>query len=141
MIIDVKYRATTIATGGRDGWARTDDRKLDLKIVTPKELGGAGGEGTNPEQLFAMGYATCFLSAVKLAALRQHIAVPTETSISATVGIGLDRHGGFGLRVALVAELPGVAPDVVEQLTAAAHQICPYSKAIRNNIDVAFGIA
>ena len=141
MSIDVKYRTTATAIGGRDGHAHTDDHTLDLQIKTPKELGGPGGEGTNPEQLFAMGYAACFLSALKLVALRHKVEIPAETSIAATVGIGPNGQGGFGLTVSLVANLPGIDRAAAEQLVASAHQVCPYSNATRNNIDVAIGIA
>lgn len=136
MTIDVKYRTTATAIGGRDGRAFTEDDTFDLKLVVPKELGGAGGEGTNPEQLFAAGYSACFLGALKLVSGRRKIDLAPDTSISATVGIGTDDRGGLGLTVRLVADLPGIDRAIAEQLVAAAHQICPYSNATRGNIDV-----
>ena len=141
MTIDVKYSTTATAIGGRDGQAFTSDKSLDLKLATPKELGGPGGEGTNPEQLFAAGYSACFLGALKLVSRQQKVGIPDETSISATVGIGPNGQGGFGLAVKLVANLPGIERSVAEQLVAAAHQVCPYSNATRNNIDVDVGVA
>ena len=136
MTIDVKYCTTATAIGGRDGRAFTEDDTFDLKLAMPKELGGAGGEGTNPEQLFAAGYSACFLGALKLVSGRRKIDLAPDTSISATVGIGTDDRSGLGLTVRLVADLPGIDRAIAEQLVAAAHQICPYSNATRNNIDV-----
>ena len=136
MTINVKYSTTVTAIGGREGRAFTQDETLDLKLATPKELGGVGGTGTNPEQLFAAGYAACFLSALKLVAQRRDIVLPDEAYISATVGIGPNGDGGFGLAVELVATLPGLDPVAAEQLVAEAHLVCPYSNATRNNIDV-----
>jgi Ohr subfamily peroxiredoxin len=134
--INVKYSTTATAIGGREGHAFTQDKALDLKLTTPKELGGAGGAGTNPEQLFAAGYAACFLSALKLVAQQRNVVLSEEASISATVGIGPNGDGGFGLAVELVATLPDLDPAVAEQLVAEAHLVCPYSDATRNNIDV-----
>jgi Ohr subfamily peroxiredoxin len=141
MTIDVKYRTTATAIGGRDGRAFTEDDTFDLKLALPKELGGAGGEGTNPEQLFAAGYSACFLGALKLVSGRRKIELASDSSISATVGIGTDGRGGLGLTVRLVADLPGIDRAIAEQLVAAAHQICPYSNATRGNIDVDLEIA
>lgn len=137
MSIDAKYHATATATGGRDGHAFTRDGVLDLKLATPKELGGSGQQGaTNPEQLFAAGYAACFLSAVKLVAHQQKIQVSNDASVAATVAIGPRAEGGFGLAVDLAVDLPGLDRPVAEQLVEAAHHVCPYSNATRNNIDV-----
>ena len=141
MTIDVKYRTTATAIGGRDGRAFTEDDTFDLKLAMPEELGGAGGEGTNPEQLFAAGYSACFLGALKLVSGRRKIELASDSSISATVGIGTDGRGGLGLTVRLVADLPGIDRAIAEQLVAAAHQICPYSNATRGNIDVDLEIA
>ena len=140
MSIDVKYRTTATATGGRDGRARTDDGKLELQLSTPKELGGAGGEGTNPEQLFASGYAACFLSALKYAASQLKLQLPVETSVSATVGIGPRTEGGFGLDVELTIALPGLDKADAQRLAEAAHQACPYSNATRGNVDVRLAV-
>lgn len=141
MIIDVKYRTIATALGGRDGRAYTADHTLDLQVSTPKELGGPGGPGTNPEQLFAAGYSACFLSALKLVAGKRKVAVPTTASVSATVGIGPNGQGGFGLAVQLSANLPGIERATAEQLVAAAHQVCPYSNAIHGNVDVEIVVA
>ncbi len=141
MTIDVKYRTTVTAVGGRDGRAYTEDDTFDLAVTTPKELGGAGAPGTNPEQLFAAGYSACFLSALKLVSSKRNIHIAADASVSATVGIGPNGQGGFGLAVQLTANLPGLERTTAEQLVAAAHQICPYSNAIRDNVDVEIAVA
>jgi lipoyl-dependent peroxiredoxin len=141
MPVDVKYRATATATGGRDGRARTEDGTLDFKLATPKELGGAGGAGNNPEQLFAAGYAACFIGAMKFVAGQQKVSVPAETSVTAVVGIGPRSEGGFGLDIDLKVSLPGVDRAAAERLVAAAHQVCPYSNATRNNVDVRLAVS
>lgn len=140
MSIDVKYRTTATASGGRDGRTRSDDGKLELMLSTPKELGGAGGEGTNPEQLFASGYAACFLSALKYAASQLKVALPADASVTATVGIGPRTEGGFGLDVELAIALPGLDKADAQRLAEAAHQACPYSNATRGNIDVCLAV-
>lgn len=140
MSIDVKYRTAATANGGRDGRTRTEDGKLDLQLSSPKALGGAGGEGTNPEQLFASGYAACFLSAMKFAAHELNLQVPTGAAVTATVGIGMRSEGGFGLDVELAVALPGVERNDAQRLVEAAHQTCPYSNATRGNIDVRLSI-
>lgn len=140
MSVKVMYRTRSTATGGRDGSAKTDDGALEVKLDTPKELGGAGGEGTNPEQLFATGYAACFLSALKLVAGQEKVQLPETTSVSATVGIGQRSEGGFGLEVALAVAAPGTDKETLEGLVAKAHEVCPYSNATRNNIDVALSV-
>ena len=131
----ILYRAHATATGGRDGRAVTDDRKVDLALSTPKELGGGGHEGTNPEQLFACGYAACFIGAVKFVAGQKKLKLPPEVSIDSSVGIG-QIPGGFGIDVELHVKLPGMEQAEAESLVEAAHQVCPYSNATRNNIDV-----
>lgn len=136
MTIDVKYRTAATANGGRDGRTRTEDGKLDLQLSTPKELGGAGGEGTNPEQLFASGYAACFLGSLKFAAHQLKLHVPTGAAVTATVGIGMRSEGSFGLDVELALDLPGVERDEAQRLVEAAHRTCPYSNATRGNVDV-----
>ena len=140
MSIDVKYRTAATANGGRDGRTRTADGKLDLQLSTPKELGGSGGEGTNPEQLFASGYAACFLSALKFTAQQLKLQVPTDATVTATVGIGMRSEGGFGLEVELVVALPGLEHDDAQRLVGAAHQTCPYSNAMRDNVDVRLSV-
>lgn len=141
MSIDVKYRTSATATGGRDGRARTEDGRLEVQLATPKELGGAGGEGTNPEQLFAAGYAACFLGALKVAGQQLKVRVPAETSITATVGIGPRSEGGFGITADLEVTLPGVDRADAQKVVEAAHQICPYSNATRNNVEVGLSVA
>ncbi|MEY4511395.1 MAG: hypothetical protein RLZZ450_3517 [Pseudomonadota bacterium] len=136
MSVDVKYRTSATATGGRDGRSKTEDGTLDVKLATPKELGGAGGEGNNPEQLFAAGYSACFLGALKAVAPSQKLRVPPETTVTATVGIGPRSEGGFGITADLKISLPGLERADAERLVQAAHQVCPYSNATRNNVDV-----
>jgi Ohr subfamily peroxiredoxin len=137
MPVDVKYIAHAHATGGRDGHAATDDGSLDVTLQTPKELGGAGGPGNNPEQLFAAGYAACFLGAMKFVASQGGTAkVPADARISAAVGIGPRSEGGFGIDVELLISLPGVPADQAHELVEKAHQVCPYSNATRNNVPV-----
>ena len=136
----VLYRATATATGGREGTASSADGAINLTLSTPRELGGAGGSGTNPEQLFAAGYAACFIGALKVVAGREKVALPADTSIEGKVGIG-PIPAGFGIEVELVVSVPGVDRAVVEDLVRKAHQVCPYSNATRNNIDVTLTIA
>lgn len=131
----VLYRAQATATGGRDGRAVSSDGILDVKLVTPKDLGGAGGEGTNPEQLFAAGYSACFLGALKLVASREKVSLPDDTNIQGTVGIG-PIPDGFGIEVELKISVPGMARDQAQALVDKAHIVCPYSNATRGNVDV-----
>lgn len=136
MSVDVKYTTSATATGGRDGHAATKDGTLDVALSVPKELGGPGGPGNNPEQLFAAGYSACFLGAMKVAAAQGGPKVPNDATVTATVGIGPRSEGGFGIDVALAVSLPGVPREEVEQLIEKTHQVCPYSNAIRNNVAV-----
>jgi Ohr subfamily peroxiredoxin len=129
------YIAEATSTGGRDGKSRSSDGKLDVKLSTPKELGGAGGEGTNPEQMFAAGYSACFIGALKFVAGQEKKALPADFSITANVGIG-QIPGGFGLDIDLHIKLPGLAQAEAESLVEKAHQVCPYSNATRGNVDV-----
>ena len=129
------YTAHARATGGREGTAASNDGRLDVKLSTPKQLGGAGGDGTNPEQLFAAGYAACFIGALKFVGGRDKVAVPADASIESSVGIG-PIPNGFGIEVTLKISLPGVDADVADRLIAAAHVVCPYSNATRGNINV-----
>ncbi|HVJ53762.1 MAG TPA: organic hydroperoxide resistance protein [Aliidongia sp.] len=141
MSVNVLYRTTARATGGRDGHSATLDRAVDVKLSTPKELGGAGGDGVNPEQLFATGYAACFLGAMKFVASQGGgTKVPADAAVSATVGIGPRSAGGFGLEIALEISLPGVERAAAETLVAKAHEVCPYSNATRNNVDVKLSV-
>ena len=131
----VVYRAHATATGGREGHAKSSDGALDVKLSTPKELGGAGGDGTNPEQLFAAGYSACFLGALKHVASQEKVKLPQETKIDGHVGIGAIPTG-FGIEVELKISLPGLEQDVAQQLVDKAHMVCPYSNATRGNINV-----
>ncbi|MCB8879826.1 organic hydroperoxide resistance protein [Acidisoma cellulosilytica] len=142
MSVNVLYTTAARATGGRDGQSGTLDGNFSVKLATPKELGGGGGEGSNPEQLFASGYAACFIGAMKFVASQgAHAKVPADATVTATVGIGPRSEGGFGLEVALEVSLPGVEKDAAEALVAEAHKVCPYSNATRNNIDVKLSVA
>ena len=134
--MQVLYTAIATATGGRDGRGVSSDEALDVALSTPKELGGAGGPGTNPEQLFAAGYAACFLSAMKLVGGALKTPIPADSSVSATVGIGPNAQGGFGLTVALAVSTPGMDQAAARAVVDKAHQVCPYSNATRGNIDV-----
>ena len=138
-IEQVLYRAHAKASGGRDGRAVVAESHLDLKLTTPKSLGGAGGEGTNPEQLFAAGYSACFLGAMKFVAARDMITLPADVSIDGAVGIGAIPNG-FGIEVDLKVSLPGMERAAAEALVAAAHIVCPYSNATRGNIDVRLSV-
>lgn len=129
------YIAEATSTGGRDGKSRSSDGKLEVKLSTPKELGGAGGEGTNPEQMFAAGYSACFIGALKFVAGQAKQQLPADTSITAKVGIG-QIPGGFGLDIDLHINLSGLAQAQAEELVEKAHHVCPYSNATRNNVDV-----
>ena len=134
------YRAQAKATGGRDGRTVVPEANLDLKLTTPKALGGAGGDGTNPEQLFAAGYSACFLGAMKFVAARDKIAMPVDVAIDGTVGIGTIPNG-FGIEVDLKVSLPGMEREAAQALVNKAHIVCPYSNATRGNIDVRLSIA
>jgi len=136
----VLYTAQATATGGRDGRAVSSDGVLNIQLSTPRELGGAGGPGTNPEQLFAAGYSACFLSALKFVAGKEKVALPAETNISARVGIGLIATG-FGIQAELRISVPGLPKENVRALVEKAHMVCPYSNATRGNIDVTLVIA
>jgi osmotically inducible protein OsmC len=128
------YTAIATATSGREGRVISDDKHVDLKLSMPKSMGGPGGEGTNPEQLFAAGYAACYGSALKLVAGMAKIK--SDIQITAHVHLNKGDDGGFGISVELGAYVPGVERAVAEDLMQKAHQVCPYSKATRNNIDV-----
>lgn len=135
----VLYTAHATATGGREGTARSDNAALDIKLSTPTELGGAGGTGTNPEQLFAAGYAACFLGAMGFVAGQQKMKLPADTQVNGHVGIG-PVTGGFAITVALDIQLPNMERAQAEDLVAKAHQVCPYSNATRGNVDVQLNV-
>ncbi|MFE2750472.1 organic hydroperoxide resistance protein [Actinosynnema sp. NPDC059335] len=135
--MQVLYTAEAIAVGeGRNGEVRTSDGVIDEQLSMPKELGGPGGDKTNPEQLFAAGYAACFHSALKAAARQAKVKLG-ETTVTVKVDLGRNGDGGFQLAVELVAHLPGLERAEAERLTAAADLLCPYSNATRGNIEVA----
>ena len=136
----VLYRAEATSTGGREGTSRSSDGILDLKLTTPKELGGNGLPGTNPEQLFAAGYSACFLGALKYVAGTAKVTLPAETKITGNVGIG-QIPTGFGIEVTLTVDIPGVDRAVAQGLVDKAHIVCPYSNATRGNIDVTLKLA
>ena len=136
----VLYTAHATATGSREGRAVSSDSALDVKLSTPRELGGAGGDGTNPEQLFAAGYSACFIGAMKAVAAQDKLKLPGEISIDGSVGIG-QIPGGFGIAVELKIAVPGMEPAELQALVDKAHQVCPYSNATRGNIDVTLTLA
>lgn len=137
------YTAHATATGGRAGTAQSDDGALKVELSTPRELGGAGGAGTNPEQLFAAGYAACFIGAMKAVAARQKLALPADPVIKSAVGIGAmtGKAGAFGIEVAMTIDIAGMDRAALRQLVDAAHEVCPYSNATRGNIDVTLTVA
>jgi Ohr subfamily peroxiredoxin len=143
------YTATATATGGRTGTVESSDGALDVALVTPRELGGpgvglaGGGQGTNPEQLFAAGYSACFIGAMKAVAGRQKLALPAEPRITGSVSIGplAGKPGAFGIAVTLKIAVAGMERAALEALVATAHEVCPYSNATRGNIDVTLTVA
>jgi Ohr subfamily peroxiredoxin len=136
MAVKVLYTAAATATGGRDGEAATKDGSFKVKLTTPKELGGGGGTGNNPEQLFAAGYSACFIGAMKFVASQGGPKVPADAKVTATVSIGPRSEGGFGLDIGLEISLPGLPKEEAQKLVDQAHQVCPYSNATRNNVPV-----
>ena len=140
MGIEVIYTAESTATGGgRDGHVKSSDNRIDLDTRPPKEAGGSG-EGTNPEQLFSAGYAACFLSALQLVARSEKVALDSASGITAQVALGKDSDGGYGINAQLIGYLPGLSREEAEDLMHKAHQVCPYSKATRGNIDVTLSV-
>jgi len=135
----ILYTAHAISTGGRAGTSKSDDGALDVRLTTPKGLGGDGAPGTNPEQLFAAGYSACFIGAMKAVAGKQKIKLPDDTSIDASVAIGPIPHG-FGIQVWLKVNVPDMDKAQVRQIVDAAHQVCPYSNATRGNVEVSLEV-
>lgn len=132
----IAYTAHATSTGGRDGRGKTDDGKLDLALSLPKEMGG-DNKGTNPEQLFAVGYSACYLGAIRFVAGKEKVTITPEATVTAHVGVGpREDGGGFGIEVALDVSLPGVSKAVAEDIAAKAHVVCPYSHATKGNIKV-----
>lgn len=142
MSIDPIYKTTATATGGRDGTARTATGDFEVKLAPPTELGG-DGKGNNPEQLFAAGYAACYIGAMKFATSQDATLakVPDDTTVDATVGIGPRSGGGFGLTVDLMVTMPGLDATEAEKIAEAGHKICPYSHAVQGNISVTTTVA
>ena len=136
MSINVIYKTHATATGGRDGSATSDDGSVDVKLVVPKEMGGPGGSGANPEKLFAAGYSACFLGALKAVSGKAGVKVPADAKVTATIGFGPRSEGGYGITADLAIALPGVDREAGERLIKAAHEVCPYSNATRGNVDV-----
>lgn len=136
MSVDIRYTTSATASGGREGRSRTEDGSLDLVMSTPKELGGAGKPGNNPEQLLATAYAACFLGAMKFVASQGGPKVPDDATVKATVGMGPRSEGGFGFAISLDISLPGLSPDDAQAIADKAHTVCPFSNATRGNVDV-----
>lgn len=140
--MEVMYKTTGTATGGRQGHASIEGGDLDVQLTPPKELGGPGGDGTNPEQLFACGYSACFLGAMQFVGGQEGIAVPAETTVTATVALGKRDDGeGFTIAVDLTVNIPGVEKAQAEELVGKAHVVCPYSYATKGNISVSTTLA
>ena len=139
--MDIVYTANAVATGGgRMGLSRTDDGHVTVTMATPTEMGGSG-KGTNPEQLFAVGYAACYLGAMRFAGNKFKISVPVDASVSASVGIGgRDDGDGFGIEVTLNVTLPGMSKEAALDLAAKGHVVCPYSHSIKDNVKVTTNI-
>ena len=137
------YTAQATSTGGRTGTTESSDGVIKLNLTTPRELGGTGGHGANPEQLFAAGYSACFIGAMKAVAAKQKLALPAEVSIQSSVSIGpmVGKPGAFGIAVTMTVSVPGMDREAVDTLVKTAHEVCPYSNATRGNIDVVFTIA
>ena len=136
--VNVLYRTSASATGGRDGKASTLDGAFAVGLSTPTELGGPGGAGSNPEQLFAAGYAACFLNGMKLIAREAKLAFPDNATVTSTIGIGPRAAGGFGLTAALAVSIPGMDRHQADGLIKQTDRVCPYSNAVRGNVDVTF---
>jgi osmotically inducible protein OsmC len=136
MPVNVIYKTNATATGGRDGTARSDDGSVDVKLIVPKEMGGPGGVGVNPEKLFAAGYSACFLGALKAVSGKEGVKVPADATVTATIGFGPRSEGGYGITADLAISLPGVDREAGNRLMHAAHSVCPYSNATRGNVDV-----
>ncbi|EKN01408.1 MULTISPECIES: organic hydroperoxide resistance protein [Acidocella] len=139
---EVLYKAHGHATGGRAGKGATDDNKVNVTLSVPKGLGGDDGPGTNPEQLFSVGYSACFLGALKVVAGKEKVKLPEDTKVSAEIGIGPREDGeGFGITAALTISANGVDKAQLEDLVQKAHIVCPYSNAIHKSVDVKLSVA
>lgn len=138
----IMYTTRATSTGGRSGHGKTEDGVLDVTLTTPKELGGDGARGTNPEQLFAVGYSACFLGALKAVARKESVTIPEDATVTATVNFR-DRPDGLGfwISAALEVSVPGLDKAQVEDLVEKAHVVCPYSEVSRNGFEVATTVA
>ena len=138
----ILYRTSAISSGGRSGASKSSDGNLAVTLTTPRELGGDGAAGTNPEQLFAAGYSACFLGALKFVAAQAKVKLSPETTVTANVGIGpREDGGGFGIEVDLIADIPGIDAAIAQDLVAKAHIVCPYSHAMRMSTEVQVSLA
>ncbi len=140
MPVTVIYKTSATASGGRDGTVKSDDGSVDLSLVVPKEMGGPGGTGANPEKLFASGYSACFVGAMKAMSPKVGVSVPDDTTVTAHVGFGPRSEGGFGITADLEVSMPGVPREDAQKLVEAAHEVCPYSNATRGNLDVGLSV-
>jgi len=139
MIKSSLYTAHATSTGGRTGSGKSDDGRLSVTLDTPKEMGGNGGEGTNPEQLFAVGYSACFLGALKVVARNDKVKIPDDATIEAAVSFGENANeggAGFNIAVELKGSIPGFSAEQTRELMEKAHNVCPYSNATRGNVEV-----
>lgn len=141
MSVNVLYTTSATATPGLNGHSRTDSGTLDVKLTTPKELGGPGGPGNNPEELFAAGYAACFIATLEYVGSQMGQPVPSDANVQVTVGAGPRLAGGFGLTASLRVSLPGVTEETARRMIEEAHQACPYSNATRNNLDIQISLS
>ena len=138
----ILYRTSATSSGGRSGSSTSSDGNLAVTLTTPRELGGDGAAGTNPEQLFAAGYSACFLGALKFVAAQAKVKLSPETTVTANVGIGpREDGGGFGIEVDLIADIPGIDAAIAQDLVARAHIVCPYSHAMRMSTEVQVSLA
>jgi lipoyl-dependent peroxiredoxin len=140
MSVKVIYETSAIATGGRDGSAKSDDGSVEVKLVIPEEMGGPGGVGANPQKLFAAGYSACFLGAMKAVSGKEGVKMPGDAAVTATIGFGPRAEGGFGITADLLIDFPGVDLADAARLMRAAHDVCPYSNAPRGNVDVGLSV-
>ncbi|WP_185983981.1 organic hydroperoxide resistance protein [Aureimonas mangrovi] len=142
MSVEAIYKTKATASGGgRSGHTRSEDGSIDLDLVVPKEMGGPGGDGANPEKLFAAGYSACFLGAMRAVSKTVGVAVPDDATVTAEIGFGKRSEGGFGITADLTISMPGVDRADAQKLVDEAHKVCPYSNATRNNVDVGLTIA
>ncbi|MDE1905583.1 MAG: organic hydroperoxide resistance protein [Rhodospirillales bacterium] len=141
-VTEILYTAHGSAMGGRAGRGASDDKKVDVTLSVPSGLGGDNGPGTNPEQLFAVGYSACFLGALKMVAGKEKLRLPEDATVAAAVGIGpREDGGGFGITVGLTITADGIEKAKLEELVQKAHIVCPYSNAIHKTVDVKLSVA